>query len=155
MTSMTVRRAQPEDLERLAQLCISHAAYEGGMACAADLPGRLGKALFGTAPRALAWVVESHPDSGAVGFATASPVFSTWQCEDFLHLDCLFLIESARGHGAGRLLIEAVRMYAVSCGFLWLEWQTPAWNAAAIGFYEKLGATAAAKQRFTLTARAT
>jgi len=150
MSFVEVRRARPEDLSRLVELCALHAAYEGGNACAVDLSARLGQALFSECPRAMGWVAETQSVSGAAGFATASPVFSTWHGEDFLHLDCLYLVESARGLGAGRMLVEAARAFALSAGFRWLEWQTPAWNAPAIRFYERLGATATTKQRFTL-----
>jgi GNAT superfamily N-acetyltransferase len=80
-------------------------------------------------------------------------VFSTWHGEDFLHLDCLYLVESARGLGAGGMLVKAVRAFALSAGLKWLEWQTPIWNTSAILFYEKIGAAATTKQRFTLRSR--
>jgi hypothetical protein len=151
MTSVVVRRARPQDAAQLAQLCVLHAAYEGGgHASELDLPGRLSQALFAAAPRAFAWIAEVGSISGAVGFATASPVFSTWHGEDFPHLDCLYLMETADEAQAG-LLVDAVCKHAVTHGFRWLEWQTPSANAPAIRFYERLGAVALAKQRFTLS----
>lgn len=152
MSSIEVRRALPEDLPRLAELCSLHAAYERSNTSEEGLATRLEHALFSARARAMAWVAEIQSVSGAAGFATASPVFSTWQGEDYFHLDCLYLVEAARGLGAGAMLVEAVRAFAASAGYRWLEWQTPVWNASAIRFYERLGATAAVKQRFTFSA---
>jgi GNAT superfamily N-acetyltransferase len=150
MPSLSVRRAEQQDVGALIELCVAHAEFEGGLTCGTDLAARLGRALFGDSSRAIAWVAEQETDREVVGYASASPVFSTWQGQEFLHLDCLFLIEDARGHDGGRMLFEAARSYAAQHGFPWMEWQTPVWNAAAMRFYQRLGAAALAKQRFSL-----
>lgn len=151
MTFLAVRPARPQDVDALMQLCREHAEFEGGC-IGGGLAARLAEALFGQAPLARAWVAERASDAHVVGFASAGPVFSTWRGEEFLHLDCLYLVESARGYGGGYLLLAAVREHAVRQGFAWLEWQTPAANLAAIRFYERVGATSLAKQRFSLSA---
>lgn len=115
------------------------------------LAARLTEALIGATPPAGAWVAVRVADGHVVGFASASPVFSTWQGEEFLHLDCLHLVESARGYGGGYLLLAALREHAVQRKISWLEWQTPAANTAAIRLYERVGAAALRKQRFSLS----
>lgn len=104
--------------------------------------------LFGAAPRLHAIVAAD--DDGIVGYATASLEASTWQGVEFLHMDCLFLREAARGSGVGGLLLTALRELAASLGARELRWQTPDWNEGAIRFYDRTGATRSAKQRYTL-----
>ena len=62
----------------------------------------------------------------------------------------VFVAEAHRGGGVGRLLLDAATHQARSRGHRELQWQTPQWNTAAIGFYERLGATHTSKERFTL-----
>jgi RimJ/RimL family protein N-acetyltransferase len=40
---------------------------------------------------------------------------------------------------------------ARALGLTEVQWQTPSWNEGAIRFYDRLGARARAKTRFTLT----
>ena len=147
MTEPRIRRLEARDLEGLVALCREHAAYERSTWAEFDrVPGL--RELFLSDRDAFCWVVE---DGGTlVGFASASLEVATWDAGRYLHLDCLFLRESHRGHGLGEALVEAVRERARAAGALRLEWQTPAWNEGAIRFYERLGATASEKLRFRL-----
>ncbi len=143
-----LRRARPEDLPGLVQLCAEHAAYERAPYCEDGQAARLGEALSGSPPRLLAWVVaDAH---GPKGFATAEVQYSTWRARPFLHLDCLFLRPVWRGQRWGERLLAAVQAEAVRLGCDRLEWQTPPWNERAIAFYERLGAQARPKTRFVL-----
>ncbi len=151
MTFLAIRPAKRQDVDALAELCVEHAEFERGRTSGTELAARLTEALFGETPLAGAWVAVRVADGQVVGFASASAVFSTWQGKEFLHLDCLYLVESARGYGGGYLLLAAVREHAVQRKISWLEWQTPAANTAAIRFYERVGAAALAKQRFSLS----
>ena len=47
-------------------------------------------------------------------------------------------------------MVEAVQCHRRQMGCANLQWQTPAWNEAAIRFYDRLGAGRLAKQRYTL-----
>ena len=93
----------------------------------------------------VAWV-----DSEAIGYASITTEVSTWTAETFAHLDCLYVAEAHRSAGIGRLLVDAAAKEARSQGHQEMQWQTPEWNSAAIRFYERLGATHHAKERFTL-----
>lgn len=46
--------------------------------------------------------------------------------------------------------MHAVEADAHAAGARELHWQTPEWNAGAIGFYRRTGASEAAKIRYTL-----
>jgi GNAT superfamily N-acetyltransferase len=142
----TVRTAQAADADALARLCAAHAAYER-MAYSADGHAhRLAQAL--EAGRLFAWLgcLGGQP----VGYASATLDYSTLAARPFLHLDCLYLEPAARGRGLGGDLLEAARRHARAQGCEALQWQTPVWNEGAIRFYDRLGATRLAKQRYTL-----
>jgi GNAT superfamily N-acetyltransferase len=85
-----------------------------------------------------------------VGYATLTDDVATWSAAPYAHLDCLYVAEAHRDTGIGRLLIDAAVRCAVDQGYSELQWQTPAWNAGAIRFYDRLGARHQAKERFSL-----
>lgn len=149
MTGLAVRRATESDCGAIASLCVDHAGFEGGVALTTGLGEKLGAALRVENTRLVAWV--ACRAESVMGFASASPVFSTWQGSEFLHLDCLYLAPVARGQGGGIGLMNSVRAYAADAGYVWLEWQTPPWNAAAIEFYNRYGATATPRLRYSIS----
>ncbi|MET9673955.1 GNAT family N-acetyltransferase [Streptomyces sp. NPDC006482] len=156
-----VRHARAEDLGRVAELVAEHAAYEKAAPPAPGLATRLEGLLFGVeapgpvpAPdrtRArLRCLVAELPDGSLAGYATCAPELSTWDGAEYLHMDCLYLTATARGHGLGPLLIAAVREEARVLGLTEIQWQTPVWNEGAIRFYDRLGATSKEKRRYSL-----
>lgn len=145
-----VRLAKPEDLGQIVALMHQHAAYEKADPLAADLGDRLAPLLFGGAQPARIGCFVGVSETGAVlGYATVTVDLSSWHASEFLYLDCLFVTEEARGRGTGAQLMEAISMYAASRGMGAIQWQTPDWNAGAIRFYDRWGATRTAKQRYT------
>jgi len=98
------------------------------------------------------WVVEQC--GRLVGYATASQEFSTWDATSFLHLDCLYLREEARGTGLGRQLVLEIACLACHLGCVNVQWQTPEWNERAIRFYQRLGAIGKQKVRFVFAGEA-
>ncbi|MFI6418761.1 GNAT family N-acetyltransferase [Streptomyces sp. NPDC050842] len=158
-----VRRARAEDLGRVVELVAEHAEYEKDAPPAPGLETRLAGLLFGgpggeshgpagpggEVPR-LRCLVAELPDGTLAGYATCAPGLSTWDGVAYLHMDCLYLTSTARGHGLGPLLVDAVRAEARALGLTEIQWQTPAWNEGAIRFYDRLGATSKEKRRYTL-----
>jgi GNAT superfamily N-acetyltransferase len=63
---------------------------------------------------------------------------NTTQIAPTCYLQDLFTSESARGHGIGRALIEAVCARATAAGSPRVYWQTHESNATAMALYEKL-----------------
>ncbi|MFF5785060.1 GNAT family N-acetyltransferase [Streptomyces sp. NPDC012693] len=147
---VTVRRARPEDLARVVELIAEHAAYEKAAPPAPGLADRLARLLFAPAEPRLRCLVAVLPDGTLAGYATCAPELSTWDGAEYLHMDCLYLTESSRGHGLGPLLMTAVSAEARALGIDEVQWQTPAWNENAIRFYDRLGATSREKRRYTL-----
>lgn len=141
-----LRPALAADAEVLARLCAAHAAYEQIPHCADGHADRLAHGL--EAGRLNAWLGFLH--GRAVGYASATLNYATLAAQPFLHLDCLYLDPAARGLGLGRALLDAAVCRARALGCAQLQWQTPVWNEGAIRFYDRLGATRLAKQRYTL-----
>lgn len=144
-----VRHARPADLPRVAELVAEHAVYEKSPPLAPGLAGRLDTLLFGVPEPRLRCLVAELPGGEIVGYATCAPEVSTWDGAEYLHMDCLFLRDGHRGLGLGPLLTDAVAAQARALGLTEVQWQTPAWNEGAIRFYERIGADAKEKVRYT------
>ncbi|MFE9563035.1 GNAT family N-acetyltransferase [Streptomyces sp. NPDC006487] len=144
-----VRPARPEDLPRLVELMREHMVYERSEPRAAGLAERLGAQLFADGARL--WVLLAETPRGEIaGYAACSAEFSFWEARHYLHMDCLYLAEEARGHGLGAALMDGVAALARELGLGHVEWQTPDWNEGAIRFYDRLGATGKPKLRYAL-----
>ncbi|KPF66432.1 GNAT family acetyltransferase [Bosea sp. AAP35] len=63
---------------------------------------------------------------------------STWNTRDICYLQDLFTAPEARGTGAGRALIEAVRQMAQAKGCFRVYWQTHESNVEARALYDKV-----------------
>jgi GNAT superfamily N-acetyltransferase len=102
----------------------------------------LAASLFGERPAAEAIIAREGSQSGeAAGFALFFQTFSTFMARPGLWLEDLFVYPRFRGHGLGRALISHVGAIARERGCGRFEWAVLDWNADAIAFYEKLGAT--------------
>jgi GNAT superfamily N-acetyltransferase len=145
-----VRHAERADLPAVAELAARHAEYEQAAPPPDDLPARLAALLFDTPAPRLRCLVAELPDGELVGYATCAPELSTWEGREYLHMDCLFLPPGHRGLGLGVLLMDAVTAEARALGLGEVQWQTPAWNDGAIRFYDRLGARARQKVRYSL-----
>lgn len=148
MGAVVIRRACAADAAVLARLCEAHAAYERAAHDSEGHAARLAEALEGPGPRLHAWL--AWLEGAPVGYSAATLDFSTFAARPFLHMDCLYVVEQARNHGIGPLLMAEVRALGVALGCVNLQWQTPEWNQGAIRFYRRLGATDLPKARFTL-----
>lgn len=145
-----VRPARPEDLPRLVELMHEHIAYEKSAPRPPGLADRLGPQLFAEDARLWALLAET-PAGEVAGYAACSAEFSFWDARYYLHMDCLYLAEEARGHGLGAALMDGVAGLARELGLGHVEWQTPDWNEGAIRFYDRLGASRWPKLRYALT----
>jgi len=122
------------DYEKLRSLCV---------ATAADLEA----ALFG--PRPAAEVRVGWEASTPVAFALFFHNFSTFLGRKGLYLEDLFVQPAYRGKGYGQALLVHLARLAVARGCGRFEWAVLEWNAAAIGFYESLGASLLPDWRIT------
>jgi GNAT superfamily N-acetyltransferase len=137
-----IRWAQRGDVGSIVGYIHELAAYERlAHACRAE-PGQLAAHLFGARPACEAFVAvaDDNPDD-IVGFALFYTAYSTFVCGPYLWLEDLYVTPRARGAGHGRHLLRALAALAVERGHGRLQWQVLEWNAPAIAFYDRLGAT--------------
>ncbi len=81
-------------------------------------------------------------DGQVAGFAVYFFNYSTWQGQNGIYLEDLYVSPEYRGVGAGKALLHSLAKEAVkeNCGRF--EWSVLDWNEPAIQFYESIGASA-------------
>lgn len=144
--SAVIRPVHVADLPALIVLCDAHAEFEGGRIDTEQLESRLQAAIFSPVPRLWGWVAAQN--GRLLGYATASCEFSTWTGREYLHMDCLYVVDGQRGRGLGAGLLGAVEAHARANDIDHVQWQTPHWNEDAARFYRRTGAEESAKLRF-------
>lgn len=120
-------------------LIIELAEYERAADQVVGTEELLEAALFGPKPFAEALIAEL--DGEAAGFALFYTSFSTWQCVPGIWLEDLVVRERLRGAGIGRALVCELAAVALRRGCGRLEWAVLDWNAPALRFYDRLGAS--------------
>ena len=136
---VSVRGVQPADVPAVRAMLLQLADYERMTHFVTGTEAQLKDALFGPSPAIEGLLAES---AGApVGYALFYPTFGSFSCTRGLWLEDLFVVPSARGSGAGRALLAALAALALARGCGRLRWDVLDWNALAIGFYERCGAS--------------
>lgn len=148
--NIKIRFAQPTDINQIIKLCKAHAVYEQCDYHEGNKSSLLSKALFSEVPKLYCLVVEK--DEKLVGYATYMKQYATWNAEDYIYMDCLYLEETIRGNGIGEVLINNIKTEAKKLGCNLIQWQTPNFNVRAIKFYKRIGAESKSKERFFLNA---
>ncbi len=144
-----IRSVLLEDLEKVLQLCVLHAAYEQLPYQHNGQKERLKKDLFSEAPRLYCLVAVSNAE--VVAYATYMKQYATWEAGEYLYLDCLFVLENFRSQGIGKRLMSRIKEEAQKMNCSLVQWQTPNFNERAMRFYYRLGAISKSKERFFLT----
>lgn len=85
------------------------------------------------------YLVLEHEQDGIIGISLYYPRYSTWKGFCY-YLEDLYVKPNYRGHGYGKLLLEATADKAREAGAKRMDWQVLDWNESAVKFYEKLGA---------------
>jgi len=75
-----------------------------------------------------------------VAFALFFHNFSTFLGKANLYLEDLFVDESCRGLGLGKIMFSCLAKIAVDRGCDRLDWWCLDWNESSIGFYKSMGA---------------
>ena len=144
-----IREASAEDIHSIIELCMEHAAYEQANYNSNGKAEKLAAMLFYPNPKLHCAVAEC--ENKIIGYTSFSKECSTWHAAYYIYMDCLFLKDTYRGFGIGKALVNKVIEYAKQSNTHHIEWQTPSFNKRAIEFYERIGAIATEKIRFTLT----
>ena len=136
---LSIRPATVDDVPLIRALIGELAEYERLAPVAVATDDGLREQLFGAHPGAE--VLIGEVDGEPAGFALFFHNFSTFLGKRGLYLEDLFVRPAFRGSGLGKHLMATLARIAVQrdCGRF--EWSVLDWNAPAIGFYRKLGAT--------------
>jgi len=132
-----VREARPGDEQGILDCISALAVYEREPDAVDNTVDALTATLFGSEPRAFAHVVER--DDQIVGIAVWFITYSTWTGRHGVWLEDLFVLDSERGRGYGKALMQALAGVCVERGYSRFEWTVLDWNEPAIGFYRSLG----------------
>lgn len=136
--SITLRTAGPDDADAIHRLVVALAVYEREPDAVRSTPAILRGQLAAARPPFECLLADE--DGVACGFALFFSTYSTWVGKPGLWLEDLFVEESHRRRGVGRMLLRAVAGLAIErdCGRL--EWSVLDWNTSAIAFYRSIGA---------------
>lgn len=137
--SFSIRAAELRDVTAIVQLIRELAEFEHLAHLLQVTPEKLRPHLFGERAVIEALVAESAGE--VVGFAVFFTNFSTFLAQPGLYLEDLYVQPSQRGRGVGEALLSRVGRLAVERDYGRFEWSVLDWNANAIRFYEKMGAT--------------
>ena len=139
-TDFVLRAATPADLPAIVSLIQGLAEFEELTHLLQVTPEALGPHLFGEQPVAEC-LVAALSGGDVVGFALYFRSFSTFLAKPGLYLEDLYVRPEHRGAGIGQALLRRLAKTAVERGYGRFEWSVLDWNANAIRFYERMGAT--------------
>ncbi len=139
ISAARIRPGTPADLPAALALIQELAVYERAPDAVVTTVETMTRDGFGP-NRIFEFLVAETPVGGIVGLALYFPAYSTWKGR-MLYLEDLIVTEAARGEGLGLRLFEAVVAEARRQNAKRVRWQVLDWNAPAIRFYERLGAS--------------
>lgn len=134
-----LRPAERRDVKAIVGLIRALAEYENLAHLVQATPQTLTPHLFG--PRPVVESVVAESEGRVVAFALFFTNFSTFLALPGLYLEDLFVEPEQRGRGIGRALMEHLARLSATRGYGRFEWSVLDWNADAIRFYERMGAT--------------
>jgi GNAT superfamily N-acetyltransferase len=137
--SVTVRPVAPEDLAAWRPLWDGYNAFygrHGEAALAETITATTWQRFFDPTEPVFALVAEH--EGQVVGLAHYLFHRSMTRIEPVCYLSDLFTLESLRGQGIGRALIEGVAAAASAAGITRVYWQTHESNAAGRLLYDKV-----------------
>ena len=137
MDRVTVRRAQPADLDLLLPLFEGYRAFYD---CAPD-PGAVREFLSARLSRgdSVIFLATAGDTGAAAGFVQLYPVFSSLRMRRAWILNDLFVAQAHRKQQVARRLMEAARAMAADTGAAAVALETAPDNTPARRLYESLG----------------
>lgn len=145
MATIVIRAARADDVPAMFEMLVASAAEQGHAQDLCVDVESLREDGFGASPRFQALLAEC--DGRTAGLALYFFTYSTWTSRNGLYLEDLYARPECRRLGVARALMERLRAIAVAQGCGRFEWVVQRDNAAAIRFYESLGAMALSSWR--------
>ena len=136
---MTIIPLKPERFSDFARLIAALADYEQLPRPDAAAVTRLRTDAFASPPRFEAALALDDKDQ-AVGYAIWFDTYSSFLAKPTIYLEDLFVLEPARGSGAGASLFEFVRKLGEERGCGRMDWMVLEWNTLARDFYHRRNA---------------
>jgi GNAT superfamily N-acetyltransferase len=136
---LSIRPATVEDVPLLRTLIQELADFERLSDAVVITENDLRRDGFGPQPKFRALIAEWNAEPA--GYACFYGFYSTFEGQPGLFLEDLFVREKFRGRSIGKALLTRVARIAQQENCLGLRWEVLDWNASAIAFYLKLGAT--------------
>jgi GNAT superfamily N-acetyltransferase len=134
---LSIRPANAADVPTLNTLIHEFAAFER-LPIAATEAGLL-RDGFSESPKFR--VLMAEWDGRPVGYALFFDYYSSFEGRAGLFLEDIYVRDQYRGKGIGKVLLTRVASIAREQNCFGVRWQVLDWNAPAIEFYERLGAT--------------
>lgn len=131
-----VRRAGPEDAATVLEMVREIAAHEGDVSDVSGTPDTWAAML--ARPDVVVLIAER--DGRPMGYVSAVRKLHLWLGTDILVLDDVYVRESSRDAGVGRLLMTRLAALAAPEQLL-IRWEMREDNVAAQRFYRRLGAS--------------
>jgi len=136
---LTIRPATLDDAHLLTTMIHELAEFDRLSHEASVIEDDIVRDGFGAPPKFR--VVIAEWDGQPAGYALFFEFYSSFQGRAGLFLDDIFVRSEYREHGVGKALIAHVARIAWQEGYFCIRWEVLNWNAAAIDFYRKLGAS--------------
>ncbi|MCC7097957.1 MAG: N-acetyltransferase [Rubrivivax sp.] len=140
-----LRAAELRDVQPIVGMIRELAEFEQLTHLLQVTPEKLRPHLFGEKPVAEALVAELEAGEGGkpevAAFALFFTNFSTVLAQPGLYLEDLYVRPAQRRRGIAQALLQRLATLAVERGYGRFEWSVLDWNANAIAFYERMGAT--------------
>lgn len=134
-----VSRVDATRFEEFFALVCALADYEHLARPTDEAKERLRQDITGTTPRVEAFLLETEQGQ-AVGYAIILETYSSFLALPTMYLEDIFVLESHRGLGYGKMLFDVVVDQAKERGCGRVDWQVLDWNTTAREFYTKQGA---------------
>jgi len=133
-----IRKAVKKDSKEILGLILELAKFEKLAPPGEAAKKRLLKDAFGTKP--VFNIILAEQNGKIIGYAFYFFTYSSFLARKTLYLEDIFITESIRRSGAGKLFFKELIKIAKKekCGRM--EWCVLDWNIKAINFYNKLGA---------------
>lgn len=129
----------PDRFGDFADLIAALADYEQLPRPDAQAVARLRADAFAPRPRFEA-ALALDDQRKAIGYAIWFETYSSFMAKPTMFLEDLFVLESARGSGAGGRLFDHVRALGAQRGCGRMDWNVLDWNTPARDFYQRRNA---------------